>query len=122
MWNIAQIGKAIVCHVSVAMVNIMFRPFSSHVQPREPMRFVGVIVDVHKDSAVISHVSGNASSAHTSCGAQACKNSGIRIVVQQLAQAFGSKIAVNHDAYLSNRLQSDRGRMTFEASAAPLVA
>src|SRR5882762_7388722 len=46
---LTQILKSIVIWNAIQMVDLIFRPFARHIQPREAMSFVGLIVDLDGD-------------------------------------------------------------------------
>ena len=88
-----QVQPPVVCRVSVLVVNVVFRPLSSHVQPRQPLRKVKVVVDRKAHVPFVRrswchHVPRPSRRA----GAQYSReDSGFGVVVKHLLEAFLSQ-------------------------------
>lgn len=55
--SLAEVLPSVVVANMIFMVNLILRPFSGNVQPRKPMRFVGVFVDFDYHIALFAFVS-----------------------------------------------------------------
>lgn len=97
-----QIIESIVRTLSVFVVNIAFRPRSSHIEPSKPVS----TIKCSKYSYVgiprcFTEASSNRSDWRSVARTNSPrKNSSFLIVVKQLAQAFYGKIGLSHDALL----------------------
>jgi hypothetical protein len=106
-WCIAQITKSVVASIAVKMINIFFRPFSSHVKPCKAMEKIRFAVNNHipifPGRVIIPrHLSGAPSSAPGIGFAR--KNPRFWIVVQELLKPLLGKrrIAFAHLSFLVN--------------------
>jgi hypothetical protein len=98
LWDIAQVVKSIVKRVPINMVYRMCRPYAIHEEPCQPVFLEHYVVDSYLSSAD-RITSGSASNDGVpSSPDDPHKHASLRIVVQDLAQAFYGKILLSHDA------------------------
>ena len=92
--SVAQIFPSVVRLVFISVIDFVFRPFASHVQPRKAMGHILMAVDSDFDSAFFLFGTGG-----FACGISLgqcdypSKNSGQRIVVQNRFEIFLRQIA-----------------------------
>jgi hypothetical protein len=95
--NISQIVKTVVLGIAVYMVNIVFRPFASHVKPSKAAGSVSNFVDPNNSVSIWTNVSGlcagNDFSASLFCPR---KGPGFRAVVKRLAEMFKCDLVASH--------------------------
>lgn len=102
MAGLSQVRKTIVCPVAVHVVNLLRRPFSGHIEPREAVGLVCVSVAAHAPVSIAgikaSCTFSVAASGATFCP---CECARLGIVVNKFAQTLRGKIGSSHDAVLS---------------------
>lgn len=87
--HIAQIAKTVVCSIAIYVVDMILRPFSSHVQPRQPMFGNGFFAD--KNSTVsITHLRASALTypVRLVFALQPCENARVGVIMDKLTQFF----------------------------------
>ena len=87
--NNAQVAQPIVRLAPVNVVNQSVRPYAVRVQPSKAMRFVNFLFDAYCDVSKFVWRSCDVSNMNSfSSSRNPCKNSRVRIVMQQLAKVF----------------------------------
>jgi hypothetical protein len=100
--NIAQIAKTVVAAIPVDVVNGVFRPLPSHMQPSKATGGVLFSINTNPVIPVCFFISSDhARFAHLAFADAPRKNPRIGVVVKKFAQAFCGKIGFSHDAVLS---------------------
>lgn len=99
---LSQVYKAIVCPVAIHVVNLLRRPFSRHVKPREAVCLVrGSGAADAPISIAMVQIPGFLSVAATGATFGPCEYTRLRVVVKKFAQTLRGKIGLSHDAVLS---------------------
>ena len=100
-WCIAQVRKFVVGLYAVDMVNVMLRPFASHIEPRQPVRGVNGVINANAYVAV-SPKAANPSFGFGKRGSS--KKPRLCIVMQKLFQAAlrQCRIQSAHLSFLNN--------------------
>ncbi len=96
--NIAQINYPVVILHAVNVVNFIFRPRASCVQPRKAMGFICKSVDPDSDVSVNQSAGNCARHCAVFSPDAPTENSGFLVVVQKFAQRLRGKIGLSHDA------------------------
>lgn len=96
--NFTKVCKSIVRFVAVNMIDFLRRPFSSHVQPCEPVGQRALTVEHDVDVAVFTKRPRNHANFLASVVYQVRKDARFRAVVRKLAQAFLGNHAAPHQS------------------------
>jgi hypothetical protein len=99
---LSQVCEAIVRSVAIHVVNLLQRPFSGHVEPREAVGLIrgSVTADTPVSIAAIK-TPGALSIAASWTAFRPCECTSLRIVVEKFVQFLRGKIGLSHDAVLS---------------------
>lgn len=90
--NNAQVAQPVVSLTSVNMVNQTVGPHTVRIEPRKAMRLVYFLFDAYCDVAKLVGNARNVTNVNSLGGPRnPCKNSRVRVVVQQLAKVFHQK-------------------------------
>lgn len=92
---IAQVVNAVIGRITIFVVNLIDRPNTIDVQPRQAVRLVSFAINPYPNATALINSTGIFATMLTS-GSN--KDAGVWIVVKQLAQSLRGKIRLSHDA------------------------
>ena len=101
--QVPQIHPPVIRSVAVNVIDLVLRPFASHVKPSQTVGAVNRIPRANKDVARCSQTSGHVAGIYAALFAgiwEPSKYPGFRVVMQDVAHLLRGKIGLSHDALL----------------------
>ena len=85
---LSQVGKTVISPASIDVGNLLVRPFSMGVQPRQPMIQIDAPTNFGLQITVAVSASGNRFSSRSTSGDKPLENASMLVVGKKLAQSF----------------------------------
>lgn len=110
--SVAKILKSVVCANAVQMINQLIRPFTSYIEPSQPVAAVKTPVNSYRQIPKRINSTSTGSSFYLPAIHPSNKGAIVGVVNEEFTQARSCKIGLSHDAVLSLIGQRPRAHLT----------